>query len=58
MEVLVALVTPRTLACQVLSLGDFPGKSTGVGCHSLLQEIFPTQRLNSVSYIAGRFFTI
>ena len=25
---------------------DFPGKSTGVGCHSLLQGIFPTQWLN------------
>ena len=24
----------------------FPGKSTGVGCHCLLQEIFPTQGLN------------
>ena len=23
-----------------------PGKNTGVGCHFLLQEIFPTQRLN------------
>ena len=23
--------------------GDFPGKNTGVGCHSLLQGIFPTQ---------------
>ena len=23
--------------------GIFPGKSTGVGCHSLLQRIFPTQ---------------
>ena len=22
--------------------GDFPGKSTGVGCHALLQGIFPT----------------
>ena len=22
---------------------DFPGNSTGVGCHCLLQEIFPTQ---------------
>ena len=30
------------------SLGswDFPGKNTGVGCHSLLQGIFPTQGLN------------
>ena len=25
---------------------DFPGKSTGVGCHCLLQRIFPTQGLN------------
>ena len=28
------------------SLWDFPSKNTGVGCHSLLQEIFPTQELN------------
>ena len=26
--------------------GIFQGKNTGVGCHSLLQGIFPTQRLN------------
>ena len=26
--------------------GDFPGKKAGVGCHSLLQGIFPTQGLN------------
>ena len=25
---------------------DSPGKNTGVGCHALLQGIFPTQRLN------------
>ena len=25
---------------------DSPGKNTGVGCHFLLQEIFPTQGLN------------
>ena len=25
---------------------DFPGKNSGVGCHFLLQEIFPTQGLN------------
>ena len=25
---------------------DFPGKSTGVGCHFLLQGIVPTQGLN------------
>ena len=26
--------------------GNFPGKRTGVGCHFLLQGIFPTQGLN------------
>ena len=26
---------------------DFPGKNTGVGCHFLLQGIFPTQESNS-----------
>ena len=26
--------------------GNSPGKNTGVGCHALLQEIFPTQGLN------------
>ena len=26
--------------------GDSPGKNTGVGCHSLLQGIFPTQESN------------
>ena len=31
---------------------DSPGKNTVVGCHFLLQEIFPTQ----VSHIAGRCF--
>ena len=28
------------------SLWDFPGKNTGVGCHSLPQGIFLTQGLN------------
>ena len=26
--------------------GDSPGKNTGVGCHALLQGIFPTQASN------------
>ena len=30
----------------VLCPWDFLGKKTGVGCHFLLQEIFPTQGLN------------
>ena len=28
---------------MLLGPWDFPGKNTGVGCHSLLQGIFPTQ---------------
>ena len=31
---------------EPLSPWNFPGKSTGVGCHFLLQGIFPTQGLN------------
>ena len=39
-------VTPCTTACQApLSWGS-PGKNTGVGCHFLLQGIFPTQGLS------------
>ena len=40
-------------------LGDSPGKNAGVGCHALLQGIFPTQGLNHISWvfcIAGGFF--
>ena len=33
---------PTLLLCP----WDFPGKNTGVGCHFLLQGIFPTQGLN------------
>ena len=31
---------------RLLHSRDFAGKSTGVGCHFLLQGIFPTQGLN------------
>ena len=34
------------LPTRLLHPWDFPGKSTGVGCHFLLQEIFPTQESN------------
>ena len=37
---------------------DSPRKNTGVGCHALLQGIFPTQDRTQVSHIAGGFFTI
>ena len=33
--------TPWTIA-RLLCPWDSPGKNTGVGCHALLQEIFPT----------------
>ena len=40
-------VTPRTVAYQAPpSMGFSPGKSAGVDCHFLLQEIFPTQESN------------
>ena len=35
-------LSPTRLLCP----GDFPGKNTGVGCHSLLWRIFPTQGSN------------
>ena len=35
----------------------FPNKITIVGCHFLPQGTFPTQGLNLVSWLAGRFFT-
>ena len=39
---------------------DFPGKNTGLGCHVLLQAIFPTHGSNltlGFPALAGRFFT-
>ena len=45
---------PNRLLCPQNS----PGKNTGVGSCSLPQGIFPTQELNLVSCIAGRFLTI
>ena len=35
-----------TIACQAPLSMEFPGKNTGVGCHFLLQGIFPTQGSN------------
>ena len=46
--------TPWTLTRQA-PLWDFPGKHTGVGCHFLLQGIFPTQGSNPA--LAGRFLS-
>ena len=36
----------RLFPARFLHPWDFPGKNTGVGCHFLLQEIFPTQESN------------
>ena len=47
---------PTRLLCP----WNFPGKNAGVGCHLLLQGIFPTQRRTRTSCIfctAGGFFT-
>ena len=34
------------LPTRLLCPWEFPGKRTGVGCHFLIQEIFPIQELN------------
>ena len=40
------LVTPWTAAHQAPLSWDFPGMTTGIGCHFLLQEIFLIQGSN------------
>ena len=40
------LCNPMDCSLPGFSIRDFPGKSTGVGCHFLLQRIFPAQGLN------------
>ena len=48
--------TPWTVAGPaLLCLLDFPGKSTGVGCHFLLQGIFQPREASPT--LAGRIFT-
>ena len=42
-----SLATTWSLAHGLLHPWDFSGKNTGVGCHFLLQGIFPTQVSNS-----------
>ena len=43
---------------RLLRPWDFPGKSTGVGCHFLLQGSSQPRDQTQVSHIAGRCFTI
>ena len=40
------LCNPMNCSLQLLRPWDFAGKNTGVGCHFLLQRIFPTQGLD------------
>ena len=42
---------------RLLHPWDFPGRSTGVGCHCLFQWILPTQNLTHTCYIAGGLFS-
>ena len=54
----VQLFAPQTVAHHAPLSRDSPGKNTGVGCHTLLQEIFLTQGWTQFSHIAGRLFII
>ena len=52
--------TPQLQPARLLCPWDSPGKNTGVGCHFLLQGIFPaSQPRNRTSSpaMAGTFFT-
>ena len=63
-KVLVAkslFVTPWTITHQAPLSMSSPGKNTGVGCHLLLQGIFPIQGLNlALLYCRrmGQLFTV
>ena len=46
-KICLTLLWPHGLwPTRLLCLSDFPSKDIGVGCHFLLQGIFPTPRLN------------
>ena len=47
---------PNPTTPRLLSPWDFPGKKSGLGCHFLLQSIFPHRGRTCVSHIAGRLF--
>ena len=53
-------VNQCTVAFQAPLSMDFPGKNTGVGCHTFLQVIFPIQGWNLSLMsppLTGEFFT-
>ena len=52
-------MTPGTVAHQTPLSWHFSGKNNGVGCHFLLQRIFPDAGIKPMSpALADRFFTI
>ena len=51
-------VTLWTVAYRLLCAWDSPGKNTGVGCHFLLQGIFPTQGSNPSFPHCRQIFTV
>ena len=52
MKVKVLVKQPCLTLCDpMVCPWNSPGKNNGMGCHSLLQKIFPTQGANSPSLI-------
>ena len=52
------LLRPHALeSTRLFCLWDFSGRNTEVGCHFLLQEIFPTREQTWVSCLADGVFT-
>ena len=47
-----SLQPPGLWPTRLLSPWNSPGKNTGVGCHFLLQEIFPTQGSNLCLFVS------
>ena len=47
---------PWTVSCQAPLSMEFSRQDTGVGCHSLLQGIFQTQKLNPGLWHCGQIF--
>jgi len=45
------LATPWTAAYRLLRPWDFPGKSTGLGCHCLLQLYLAVNAVNACSLL-------
>ena len=48
----------ETVALQAPLFMDSPGKNTRVGCHALLQCIFPTQGLNPLLHFRWTVYCV